>query len=158
MRHNEYNGKIAVVHYRGGAVDEEIIEDTTTGEPVSFLLGSAEMPEGVSDVIYDMEIGEERTAIIPSEKAYGRHDPDGVQRYARSFIRNGYQLQEGTIFAWRHPVSGKMVPVKCIEATRDTVVIDFNHLLAGKDLKYWFKLIDIVDEKGVSIRESLNQG
>lgn len=45
----------------------------------------------------------------------------------------------------------KNVPVVCIEAAKDVVTIDFNHLLAGKDLEYWFKLVDVVDDAGVSI-------
>lgn len=146
MRHTEYNGRTALVFYKGGAVGEELVEDYTQGEPQRILLGSGEVPRGVSEVLYDMDIGEERTVVIPCERAYGPHDEQGVQRYPRSFISNGDKLETGVVFAWKHPVSGVDVPVKCIDATRDTVTIDFNHLLAGKDLKYWFKLVDVVNE------------
>lgn len=148
MKHNEYNGKVALVYYKGGAKGEEPLDDhspSVQDEPERILLGSGEVPIGVSEVLYDMEIGEERTAIIPTEKAYGAHDPDGVQRYARSFIDGGDRLEAGVVFAWKHPVSGADVPARCIDATEDTVTIDFNHLLAGKDLEYWFKLVDVVD-------------
>ncbi|MEQ3362974.1 FKBP-type peptidyl-prolyl cis-trans isomerase [Raoultibacter massiliensis] len=154
MRHSEYNGHVALVYYRGGALGEGAIEDHSPESqtaPECILLGSGEVPRGVSDVLYDMEIGEERTAVIPCEKAYGWHDPAGVQRYPRSFIPGGDRLEKGTVFSWRHPVSGKNVPVVCIEAAKDVVTIDFNHLLAGKDLEYWFKLVDVVDDAGVSI-------
>lgn len=149
MKHSEYNGKTALVFYRGGAKGEEALDDHSPEaqqEPERILLGSGEVPIGVSEVLYDMEVGEERTVTIPPEKGFGAHDPDGVQRYARSFIDGGDRLEEGTVFAWRHPVSGAQVPVKCIEATEDTVTIDFNHPLAGKDLEYWFRLVDVVEE------------
>lgn len=148
MRHSEYNGKTALVYYKGGAVGEEPVDDHSPAvqdQPEPILLGSSEVPRGVSDVLYDMAIGEERTVIIPVDRAYGAHDPAGVQRYGRSFIPGGERLEAGTIFAWTHPVSGAAVPVRCIDATEDTVTIDFNHLLAGKDLQYWFKLVDVVD-------------
>ena len=148
MHPNEYNGKTALVYYKGGAVGEKALDDhspAVQSEPERILLGSSEVPRGVSELLYDMEVGEERTAVIPAEKAYGAHDPDGVQRYARSFIAGGDRLDPGTVFAWKHPVSGVDVPVRCIDATEDTVTIDFNHLLAGKDLEYWFKLVDVVD-------------
>ncbi len=156
MRHREYNGHTALVYYRGGVLGEGEIEDHSPGaqgEPERILLGSGEVPRGVSEVLYDMEIGEERTVVIPFEKAYGRHDPAGVQRYPRTFIPGGGELEIGTVFSWRHPVSGKNVPVVCTEATKDVVTIDFNHLLAGKDLEYWFKLVDVVDDAGVSVVE-----
>lgn len=154
MKHREYNGCSALVFYHGGARGEDEIEDhtpRTQEEPEEILLGSGEVPPGVSEVLYDMAIGEERRAVIPCEKAYGRHDPDGVQRYPRTGIPGGDGLEEGTVFAWRHPVSGRDVPVVCTGATEDTVVIDFNHPLAGKDLEYWFKLVDVVDAHGVSV-------
>lgn len=154
MRHKEYHGKTALVYYRGGAAGEEVVDDhspAVQSEPERILLGSGEVPLGVSEVLYDMEIGEERSVVIPCEKAYGRHDPEGVQRYARMFVPGGDRLRAGIVFAWRHPVSGKDVPVRCVEATEDTVVVDFNHLLAGKDLEYWFKLVDVVDDAGASV-------
>ena len=130
MRHREYRGKTALVYYRGGAAGEEIVEDhspAVQSEPERILLGSGEVPLGVSDVLYDMEVGEERRAVIPCDRAFGRHDPEGVQRYARMLVPGGDRLEAGVVF------------------------VDFNHLLAGKDLEYWFKLVDVVDDAGVSV-------
>lgn len=151
--HKEYSGKRALVRYRGGVVGEEPFEDYTQGEPEVILMGAGFVPRGVEETLYSMDIGEKRHAIIPCSKAYGQHDPEGVQRYTRSFVRNGDQLQAGDIFAWEHPVSLKEVPVQCIEADEYTVTIDFNHLLAGKDLEYWFELIDVIDDDGVSLKD-----
>ena len=153
MHHKEYSGKRALTYYRGGIAGEEPFEDCTQGDPIVIEMGAGLVPRGIEELLYSMGIGEQRQAVIPCDKAYGQHDPDGVQCYTRSFIRNGYALKEGDIFAWEHPVSHKEVPVKCIEATEHTVTIDFNHLLAGKDLEYWFELIDVIDGRGVSLKE-----
>lgn len=151
MKHKEYSGKYALVHYRGGAQGEETLEDYSTGEPIEIIIGGGQVPRGFEEALYDMEIGESGTVVIPCDKAYGYHDPDGVQRYTRSFIKNGDKLEVGVIFAWEHPVSHEMVPVTCIDATESTVTIDFNHLLAGKNLEYWIELVDVLDDSGVSI-------
>lgn len=148
MKHDGYNGKVALVFYRGGVVGEDPFDDhspSAQADPERILLGSSEVPRGVSEVLYAMAIGEEQTAVIPADKAYGRHDPAGVQRYPRAALAGGDRLAVGDVFAWTHPVSGAQVPVRCVDATQDTVVIDFNHLLAGKDLEYWFKLVDVVE-------------
>lgn len=151
--HKEYSGKRAFVRYRGGVVGEEPFEDYTQGEPEVILVGAGFVPRGIEELLYSMDIGEQRQAVIPCEKAYGLHDPEGVQRYTRAFVRNGDKLEVGDVFSWEHPVSQREVPVKCIEADEYTVVIDFNHLLAGKDLEYWFELIDVVDDDGVSLSQ-----
>ena len=60
MRHKEYHGKTALVYYRGGAAGEEVVDDhspAVQSEPERILLGSGEVPLGVSEVLYDMEIG-----------------------------------------------------------------------------------------------------
>ncbi|NTU88386.1 MAG: peptidylprolyl isomerase [Actinobacteria bacterium] len=153
MMHKEYSGKYALVRYRGGAEGEEILEDYSKGDPIGIIIGGGQVPKGIEEAFYDMEIGEKRTVVIPCDQAYGNHDPEGVQRYTRSFIKNGDKLEVGVIFAWEHPVTHKPVPVKCIEATENTVTIDFNHLLAGKNLKYWLELVDVLDDNGASIKK-----
>ena len=155
MYHKEYSGKRALVRYRGGIVGEKPFEDFTEGDPEVILVGGGFVPRGVEELIYSMNIGEQKQAVISCDKAYGAHDPEGVQRYTRSFVRNGYSLQEGDVFAWKHPVSLKEVPVRCVEANEHTVTVDFNHPLAGKDLEYWFELIDVIDDSGASLSQKL---
>ena len=151
MFHQEYRGKRLLVYYKGGAKGEEPVEDHFDGQPEEIVLGAGLVPPGVDEVLYDMEIGECRTAIIPCEKAYGQHDPEGVRTYPKMMLPHMESIEEGDLIWWTHPVSGVDVPVKVISVTDYAVVIDFNHLLAGKDLEYCFKLIDVIDHEGNSI-------
>jgi FKBP-type peptidyl-prolyl cis-trans isomerase 2 len=144
MRHTERSGRCALVRYRGGVVGEDAFEDRSDGEPERIYIGTGSVPPGVDETLYDMEVGEQRTVRIPPEKAYGFHDSQGVRVYPRAFIKNGERLERGTVFAWTNPGTGQEIPVKVIEATDDYVTIDFNHPLAGKELEYWFELVDIV--------------
>ena len=89
--------------------------------------------------------------VVPCAKAYGEHDPEGVVRYLRSFLAEGATLHVGDLVAWEHPVSHQVVPVKVVGETEDTLTVDFNHLLAGKDLAYRLELVDVVDADGRSL-------
>ena len=144
-KYRRRSGKCALVRYRGGPVDGEIVEDRSQGEPVRIIIGAGQVPPGVEDILDEMEIGSQMECIIPRAKAYGAHDPEGVKTYPRWFIKGGERLEAGSIIAWDHPVSQQSVPVRCIAVTKDTVTIDFNHLLAGQDLRYWFELVDVLD-------------
>ncbi|UWG96739.1 FKBP-type peptidyl-prolyl cis-trans isomerase [Dehalobacter sp. DCM] len=145
MKYRQRSGKCALVRYRGGPVDGEIVEDRSLGEPVRIIIGAGQVPPGVEDILNEMEIGSQGEYIIPCAKAYGAHDPEGVRTYPRLSIKDGQSLDAGSVIPWKHPVSQQLVPVKVIAATKDTVTIDFNHLLAGTDLRYWFQLVDILD-------------
>ena len=145
MKYRQRSGKCALVRYRGGPVSGDIVEDHSQGEPLRIIIGSGQVPPGVEDILNEMEVGSQGEYVIPCAKAYGAHDPKGVRTYPRSFIKGGDRLEVESIIAWDHPISGQSVPVKCIAATKDTVTIDFNHLLAGQDLRYWFELVDVLD-------------
>jgi FKBP-type peptidyl-prolyl cis-trans isomerase SlyD len=144
MRHSERSGKCALVHYRGGAAGESPIEDFSEGKPVEIHIGTGAVPPGIDDALYEMEIGEQATVKIPPAKAYGEYDPQGVQVYPRSFVSNGDKLVAGAIFAWTNPASGREIPVKVADATKDYVKVDFNHPLAGKEIEYWIELVDVL--------------
>ena len=136
-------GKVAHVHYKGGAADGEAFDDHSFGDPERIVLGVGEIPKGMDDAFLSMEIGEERTVRIPCSLGFGERDPAGVKTYTRSFIRNGDRLKEGDVFAWSNPVSGMPIPVTVVQADASMVTIDFNHPLAGKELVYWLQLVDV---------------
>lgn len=146
MRDESRLGKYALVYYRGGAKGEPIVDDCTAGEPQRIRIGHCEVPNGIDDVLFEMEIGESGTVVISPDKGYGDHDPTGVQITSRSEIVDGYNLKVGDVLGWRSPITHKTLPVRVTEAYDDYVKLDYNHPLAGKPLEYWIKLVDIVDE------------
>ena len=145
MKNNSQFGKCAYVHYKGGVLGEEPFDDRSAGEPVKIILGAGAVIPGVEDALSEMAEGEERTLVIPPEEAYGRHDPDGVQRYPRTMFSFGAELDEGDVFQWTNPASGLPIPVRVLEAHEDAVTVDFNHPLAEKTLEYWIRVEKIVD-------------
>jgi FKBP-type peptidyl-prolyl cis-trans isomerase 2 len=142
-RRVERSGRCALVRYRGGAQGEEPVEDYSTGEPQRIYIGTGSVPPGIDEALYEMEPGEQRVVRIPPEKAYGYHDPAGVQVYPRGFINGGENLEAGSIFAWKNPASGRDLPVRVIKADEHYLTVDFNHPLAGLTLEYWLELVGI---------------
>lgn len=145
MRNPKRSGKYAFVHYKGGAVGEDLAEDHTGGAPERICIGAGVVPPGIDEALYDMEVGERRKLLIPPEKGFGFHDPQGVQVYPRSMIPGGEQLELGSIIPWVNPANRVTLPVRVIEAMPDYVKVDFNHPLAGKTLEYWLELVEVSD-------------
>jgi FKBP-type peptidyl-prolyl cis-trans isomerase 2 len=137
-------GRRAHVYYRGGAQGEEAFDDFSTGQPAEILIGCGQVPPGVDELLLEMQAGEERVVTMPPEKAFGQHDPAGVQSYPRLSIEGGNTLQTGDWLTWTNPASGCRIPVRVTAATPDTVTLDFNHPLSGKSVEYWIKLVDIM--------------
>lgn len=145
----ERAGRIAFVHYRGGAVgedgelDEKLVDDRTAGDPLPIRLGMNAVPPGIENVLYEMEPGEEREIVIESEEAYGVYNPDEVQWYTRVMIPNGESLHVGDVLVYNRPSDNLQLPARVVEETEDGLKIDLNHPFAGKQLKYWIQLVDL---------------
>ena len=76
----ERSGKMAHVRYRGGRAGPASRRHRWE-EPTTIRMGVGEVIRGIDEALYDMQVGETRTVVLPPEKAYGEHDPAGVQRF-----------------------------------------------------------------------------
>lgn len=146
MGENVHNrmGMVAYIRYKGGVQDDpELIEDHSQGDPVPVRLGAHRVPKGIEDVLFEMEVGEERTVHVPSERGFGVYVERDAQWYPRTLIPHGYDMNVGDFLPWTDPQNGLKKLVRVTAATEDGVKIDFNHPFAGKDLDYWVELVDL---------------
>lgn len=136
----------ALINYRGSLADGTVFDDNEKGEPLEVVIGGHSVPEPLDEALGEMKIGEERVVYVPAARGYGEYDRSAVQRVQRSSIPNGDQLREGMSVHWTFPKSaGRAVPATVVEAGEWSVELDFNHPLAGKDLVYWIRLVDLPD-------------
>lgn len=71
------NGKKASMLYTGKLEDGTIFDSTANrgNEPFEFILGAGQVIAGWDEGVLGMKVGEERTLVIPADKAYG---PQGI--------------------------------------------------------------------------------
>jgi FKBP-type peptidyl-prolyl cis-trans isomerase 2 len=143
MRDPERIGKLAHIRYIGGVKGEEALDDRSTGEPLSIIIGDGKVPRGIENLLYELEVGESRVIEIPCELGYGEHRSEGVQWYLRTMLANGENLRVGSVLTWTNPESHLTLPARVVCVTKDTVQIDQNHPFAGKTLEYWVELVDL---------------
>jgi FKBP-type peptidyl-prolyl cis-trans isomerase 2 len=136
-------GKAACIRYKGGVKGEAARDDRSTAEPLIVVIGEGRIPRGIEDVLYEMEIGEQRLIEVPCRLGFGEYHADGVQWYPRSVVPHGYELKVGSGLTWTNPENKTVYPAVVVEETADNVRIDINHPFAGKTLEYWIELVDL---------------
>ncbi|NOZ77023.1 MAG: hypothetical protein GXO65_04995 [Euryarchaeota archaeon] len=67
------------VEYTGYLQDGEVFDSNQGGPALEFVVGGGEMIDGFNDAVVGMAVNQTKTAVIPPEKAYGPHDPAGVE-------------------------------------------------------------------------------
>ncbi len=137
------NGDVVRVHYTGRLTDGTEFDTSSGREPLQFEVGSGQIIEGLDRQIAGMEEGAKETVTIPAVEAYGERRPEQVQDIPRSAIPEeieptpGLQLQATT-------QSGQPVPIVVVNVTEETVTVDANHPLAGRDLVFDVELVEII--------------
>jgi len=120
-------------------VDGQVIDSSKDGEPLNYTQGQGELIPGLENQLEGMHAGETKTVTVSPEQAYGPVVPDAVQEVDRSQLPQGVEIKAGTPLQVRSP-DGRARIVKIAEVKEKTVMVDFNHPLAGKTLNFDVKI------------------
>lgn len=131
------------VHYKGTLTDGQLFDSSEGREPLEFTVGSGQVIPGFDNAVMDMEVGEEKSFDIPSDEAYGGRDERLIQQVGRDQLPEDLQPEVGMMLSSTLP-NGEQIPVKVTEVADQSITIDANHPLAGEDLKFEIKLVEIV--------------
>jgi len=120
-----------------------VIDSNMGGAPLVFMFGKGQIIPGLENGIKDMSIGEKRDVLVKSADAYGEYNAEAQQELPKEQFA-GIELQEGMTL-YGQGEDGGTVQVTVKEIKDDSVVIDFNHPLAGKDLMFSVTLNSVRD-------------
>ncbi|MEZ5778235.1 MAG: peptidylprolyl isomerase [Paracoccaceae bacterium] len=135
-------GDTVRIHYRGTLQDGTEFDNSAGRDPLEFQVGSGQIIPGLDKALPGMTAGEQKTVVVPSAEAYGPRHEEARQDVPRGQIPAEIPLEVGTSLQMRTP-DGNAVAVTVAELTDDTVTLDANHPLAGKDLNFDIELVSI---------------
>jgi peptidylprolyl isomerase len=136
-------GDTVRIHYTGTLSDGSTFDTSQGRAPLEFTVGAGEIIHGLDRAIPGMSVGDRKTVRVPSDEAYGAHDPKGVQSVPRAEVPDHIPLDPGTQLEVQTG-DGRRLPVIVTGVTPEEVVLDANHPLAGKDLTFEVELVEIV--------------
>ncbi|MDH5557329.1 MAG: peptidylprolyl isomerase [Alphaproteobacteria bacterium] len=137
------SGDTVRIHYTGTLTDGTRFDSSEGRDPLEFTLGGGQIIPGLEREILGMKVGDKKTVTAVADEAYGQPNPTAMQEVPRSSIPPeielvvGGQLQAMT-------QDGRQISVTIAALTDDTVTMDANHPLAGKDLIFDVELVEIV--------------
>ena len=131
------------VHYHGKLTDGTTFDSSEGREPLEFVVGEGMVIKGFDDALLGMEPGEKKTVEIPVEQAYGASNPDNFLEFPKADFPEGSDPEVGMQMHLSDN-QGNVFPVVVHEVKDETVILDGNHVLAGKDLIFDLELVAIV--------------
>jgi FKBP-type peptidyl-prolyl cis-trans isomerase 2 len=131
-------GGLIKVHYKGTLSDGTQFDSSEGRDPLEFTAGAGQMIKGFDSAVIGMALNEEKTVTLTPDQAYGQEDPARIVEIPKTSIQNADSLQPGMTVTNSQGANGTVQEIK-----QDTIVINFNHRLAGKTLTFWIKIVDI---------------
>lgn len=130
------------VHYTGKLTDGQVFDTSEGKDPIEFTLGKGQLIPGFERGLLDMKVNEKKTITIPKEEAYGEPREDLIQEVEKNQLPQEIQPEVGMGLVSKTP-DGREMNLVVAEVKEETIVVDGNHPLAGKDLVFDLEVVEI---------------
>ncbi len=135
--------KVVTLHYTLTDNEGKVIDQSEDGS-FAYLQGAGNIIPGLENALAGKSAGEELSVNVSPEEAYGVRDESMLQQVPKNMFEDTGQIAIGTQFHAQGP-NGEMLVVTVIEVQEEHVVVDGNHPLAGVELNFDVKIIEVRD-------------
>ncbi|WP_305044858.1 FKBP-type peptidyl-prolyl cis-trans isomerase [Geoalkalibacter sp.] len=135
-------GDIVKVQYTGRLGDGTVFDASPPERPLQFIIGRGEVISGFDQAIVGMYQGGRKTVTIAPEQAYGAHRADLVEEVKRSLLPDNLPLEVGRQLEVTSAEGNRFV-VLVTALGEDSVTLDANHPLAGRELVFDIELLGV---------------
>lgn len=119
---------------------------TFDDDPLEFTWGDGTLRSGLELALLGLKAGDEQTLTLLPEQAYGAHDDALVHDMPRSDFPDLPDPKVGQILAFLSP-TGEETAGAILAVDEDTVRVDFNHPLAGREVVFRVRILEVVPER-----------
>ena len=138
---NIQEGSIVSIEYTLTDGDGKVIDTNVGKEPLTFIQGAGQIVRGLEKELQGLKAGDQKKVQVKPEDGYGMPNQQAFQELPRETIPA--EAQKAGVSLMAKGPDGRAIPIRVHEVKEKTVVVDFNHPLAGKTLNFDVKIKDI---------------
>lgn len=133
-------GKAVSLEYTVKLDNGEVVDSSAGKDPMTYTQGANEIIRGVEQAVEGMSVGESKEVTVAPGDGYGERDPSAFQELPKDKVPETVKV--GTQLEGKDK-SGRVVRPVVAEIKEESVLLDFNHPLAGKTLFFDVKVVKI---------------
>ncbi|MBI1907218.1 MAG: FKBP-type peptidyl-prolyl cis-trans isomerase [Rhodocyclales bacterium] len=133
---------LVTLHYRIALENGQPLISTFEGTPATLQLGAGELLPTLETVLTGLAEGAERQFTLAPEQAFGAHRAELIERVRREHMPEE-EIEALTIMEFSAP-DGTRYSGLVREIDTESALIDFNHPLAGKTIRFDVRIIGVV--------------
>lgn len=124
--------------------DAGTVLDKSNDGSFLYLHGASNIIPGLENALTGKAAGDELKVTVTPEEGYGERDDARKESVPREMFPADTDIEAGMQFHAEGP-GGQMITVTVIEVGDDTVTVDGNHPLAGVQLNFDVKVVEVRD-------------
>lgn len=129
------------LHFAIKLEDGQVVDSNFEANPATFVVGDGQLLDGFENALLGMQAGDEAVIDILPEQGFGMTNPNNMQRIPRKQFGD-MALEKGLVISFADASDGEL-PGMVAEFDERMVTVDFNHPLAGKNLKFEVKILSV---------------
>lgn len=131
------------LHYRvANGDDVELVSTFDTG-PATLQLGTGELAPPLEQCLIGITPGERHVFLLEPDQAFGAHNPQLVQRIGLADLPPHSQPELHGMIEFASPAGDRFTGI-VRELDSAAVLVDFNHPLAGKSIRFEVQVLGIM--------------
>lgn len=140
MTQTASKGKVISLEYTLKLEDNQVVDTNVGKDPLTYTQGANQIIPGVESAVEGMTVGESKHVVVAPSKGYGDRNLNAFQEIRKAKVPK--DIRVGTRLHGKDKAGHDVRPI-VIEVKDDTVLLDFNHPLAGKTLFFDLKVVNI---------------
>jgi FKBP-type peptidyl-prolyl cis-trans isomerase SlpA len=133
---------LVTLNYRIALESGQPLISTFEGTPATLQLGAGELLPTLERLIAGLDVGSYHSFELSADEAFGPHKPELVERVKREHMPEG-EIEPMTIMEFAAP-DGSRYSGLVREIDDEWALVDFNHPLAGKAIRFDVEIIGIL--------------
>jgi len=134
---------LVTLHYRVATGDDTELVSTFDSTPATLQLGSGELAPTLERCLVGVGVGERHVFLLEPEQAFGSHNPQLVQRVGLADLPPTATPELHGLIEFASPAGARFTGI-VRELDGAAVLVDFNHPLAGKHVRFEVELKGIL--------------
>ncbi|MDP2792896.1 MAG: FKBP-type peptidyl-prolyl cis-trans isomerase [Sulfurisoma sp.] len=136
-------GSLLTLHYRLATADDTELVSTFGGNPSTLQLGNGELAPTLEACLEGLPVGEHHVFLLKPQQAFGQYSAQLTKRFPLEDLPGGAAIELHGAIEFAAPDGSKYVgTVRELDA--NSALIDFNHPLAGKSIRFEVAVIGIL--------------
>ncbi len=134
-------GKQVLFEYTLRSDDQIVLDTNVGGEPLSYIHGLQQIMPGLEKGLEGLRVGESKKIVVQPEEGYGLVNKHAFMEAKKSSIPSESLIVGATVEG--RDSTGRPIYPRIKEIGDTEVILDYNHPLAGKELYFDVKVLDI---------------